>query len=433
MMRRFAITTLGCKVNTYESEGYIQSLLEKGYEEVPFKEKADVYIINTCAVTNMAASKSRQKIHQAYAKNPQAIIAVVGCYVQSNSDDLEMNEHVDILIGSDGKKRLADMIETAFLKKTLQKNITNVRESCVFEALPISRFHHQTRAFLKVQDGCNQFCSYCIIPYTRGKERSLPLKEAVEIAKHFVLNGHKEIVLSGIHTGRYGNDLQTSLYDLLKAMLKEIAQLDRIRISSIELNELSDELLQLIQSEPRIAKHLHIPIQSGSDAVLQKMGRPYDVQTLKQRIAAIKQMIPGISISTDVIVGFPQESESEFEETCKTIQDMQLSFLHVFPYSKRDHTKAAQMSGHLSNQIKKERAAKLATLSKNLYNEYKLSFIGKEVQIIFEKEEDEYLFGHTSEYLPVYVKGPSRFLHTMCNAVITSFENDRLIAILKEE
>ncbi|MCI8271770.1 MAG: tRNA (N(6)-L-threonylcarbamoyladenosine(37)-C(2))-methylthiotransferase MtaB [Erysipelotrichaceae bacterium] len=430
-MTCFAISTLGCKVNAYESEGYIQSLLDKGYEEVPFKEKADIYIINTCAVTNAAAGKSRQRIHQAHARNPEAIIAVVGCYAQSHCD-LEASEHVDILIGSDGKRLLPQMIEHALKKREFQKHIINVRESSVFESLPIQRFHHQTRAYLKVQDGCNQFCSYCIIPYTRGKERSLPLNEAIQIARDLVANGHQEIVLSGIHTGRYGRDLNISLRILLQEMLK-IVGLKRIRISSIELNEIDDELLQLIKEEPRIARHLHIPIQSGSDAVLKKMGRPYDVAALIKRIGYIRQTVPGISISSDVIVGFPQESEEDFTETCVTIQKMKLSFLHVFPYSRRDHTKAAEMSGHLSNVVKKERAARLAALSKNLYNEYKSSFLQKEVQILFEKMEDGYVFGHTSEYLPVYVKGTQSLLHTMRNAVITEYSDDRLTAVLKEE
>lgn len=432
-MTRFAISTLGCKVNTYESEGYIQALLDKGYQEVSFKEQADVYIINTCAVTNMAASKSRQKIHQVYTLNPNAVIAVVGCYVQSYGKELEEKEHVDILIGSDGKQHLPDMIEEALKNKGFQKNITNVRESCVFEALPVSRFQRQTRAFLKVQDGCNQFCSYCIIPYARGKERSLPLEQAIATAKNLVQNGHREIVLSGIHTGRYGHDIQTNLHELLVKMLKEIPMLDRIRISSIELNEIDDNLLALIQNEPRIAKHLHIPIQSGSNAILKLMNRPYDVNMLKDRIQFIQQQIPGISISSDVIVGFPQESEDNFIETCQTIKDLKLTFLHVFPYSKRDQTKAAEMSGHLSNQVKKERASLLAGLSKNLYNEYKSTFLNKDVNVLFEQIEDGYLFGHTSEYLPIYVKGNSNMLHEMKTVTITQFIDDRLYAVLKEE
>lgn len=432
-MTRFAISTLGCKVNTYESEGYIQALLDKGYQEVNFKELADVYIINTCAVTNMAASKSRQKIHQAYALNSQAVIAVVGCYVQSYSKDLEEKEHVDILIGSDGKQHLPQMIEHALTNKKFQKHITNVRESCVFEALPVSQFHHQTRAFLKIQDGCNQFCSYCIIPFARGKERSLSMPQVIASARQLVESGHREIVLSGIHTGRYGHDLQTNLYSLLVNMLKEIPKLERIRISSIEINEIDDQLLSLMKHEARIAKHLHIPIQSGSDSVLKNMNRPYDVKKLKERIAYIQQEIPEISISSDVIVGFPQESDADFQETVQSIKQLNLSFLHVFPYSKRDYTEAAIMQGHVNNQIKKERASILATLSKNLYNKYKSAFLEKNVCILFEKIENGYLFGHTSEYLPVYVKGSSDLLHEMRVVTITQFCDGRLLAVLKEE
>lgn len=433
-MTTFAIATLGCKVNTYESQGYESALLEKGYEQVSFKEKADVYIINTCAVTNTAGSKSRQKIHAAIALNPDALIAVVGCYAQTASEQLEQDANIDILLGSDGKSRLADMIEEGLRQKRPQKLIHDVRKVNVFEALPIHRFEHQTRAFLKIQDGCNQFCSYCIIPFARGAERSLPEDEVLAIARSLSESGHREIVLSGIHTGRYGNGINSSLCQLMKRMVKEIPNLQRIRISSIEMNEITDELLEFIKGEEKIARHLHIPVQSANTTVLKNMNRPYTIAWFMERVEYIRSLIPDISISSDVITGFPQESEEQFQDTLDNIARMRLSFLHVFPYSRRDHTAAAQMSGHLENKIKKERASRLANLSKQLYTAYKQNFIGKEVSVIFEKEKDGKLIGHSSEYLEVAAAAPLAWLHTMHTVRITALDGDLLVGCpLKEE
>lgn len=432
-MTTFAIATLGCKVNTYESQGYESALLDKGYEEVSFKDKADIYIINTCAVTNTASSKSRQKINQAIALNDKALIVVVGCYVQTASEAVEAMEHVDIMIGSDGKNNLPAMIEEALQGKRKQKVIHDVRSVNVFEALPIHKFEHQTRAFLKIQDGCNQFCSYCIIPYARGAERSLPEDEVLMIAKNLVANGHKEIVLSGIHTGRYGNGSGRNLCDLLKRMCQEVSGLERIRISSIEMNEVSDELLAFMQVEKKIARHLHIPIQSANNNVLKNMHRPYNVEYFARRIDYIRKILPDINISSDVIVGFPQESEEDFQDTMNNIEKMKLTFLHIFPYSKRDRTVAADMKGHIENKIKKERASRLAKLSKALYTAYKENFIGKEISVIFEKEKDGYMLGHSSEYLEVCVPAKKGLLHTIQNVTITSLQDDLLKGYCEEE
>lgn len=432
-MTTFAIATLGCKVNTYESQGYESALIAKGYEEVSFKEKADVYIINTCAVTNTAGSKSRQKIHQARHTNPDAIIAVVGCYVQTAKEQLELMEHVDILIGSALKQTLADRIEQAVNGNKVENVLQDVRALRVFEALPVRHFEHQTRAFLKIQDGCNQFCSYCIIPFARGAERSLPEDEVVQTAKNLCASGHREIVLSGIHTGRYGRDLKTNLTHVMKRLCNEVKDLQRIRISSIEMNEITDELLEFMQQEPRIARHLHIPIQTANNTVLKNMNRPYNVEWFMERVDYIRSLMPDISISSDVIVGFPQESEEQFQDTMDNIRKINFSFLHIFPYSKRDYTVAAKMPGHWDNKTKKERASRLAQCSKELYTAYKQQFINKEVDVLFEKEVDGMLFGHTSEYLEVYCPMDSSNLHQMRRVIITSLEDDRLIARMVKE
>lgn len=424
MMTTFAIATLGCKVNTYESQGYQSALLAKGYQEASFKDKADIYIINTCAVTNTAASKSRQKIHQAHKLNPHALIAVVGCYVQSATQQVEEIDGVDILVGSDGKGELVSMIEAGLQGKRHQKIIRDVRKVSVFEALPIHKFEHQTRAFLKIQDGCNQFCSYCIIPYARGAERSLEESQVIAIANDLCTSGHQEIVLAGIHTGRYGDGDKHNLLHLLKRMCMEVRHLKRIRISSIEMNEISDELIAFMKHEPKIARHLHIPVQSANNKVLMNMNRPYDIETFRKKIEYIREELGNISISSDVIVGFPQESEVDFMDTYHNIEQLNLSFLHIFPYSRRDFTKAADMSGHIENKIKKERASKLAHLSKALYTAYKQTFLNKDVVVIFEQVKDGYLIGHSSEYLEVCVDVGEVSIHTMHLVHIQSVRED---------
>lgn len=429
-MIKFAMMTLGCKVNAYESAVYEKALMEKGYQCVNAKEVADIYVINTCAVTNTAAAKSRQKIHQAKALNPNAIIAVCGCYAQTHHEQLK-KEGVDVLVGSSHKKELADAIEAALEGKKQVIPLEDVRQYSVFESLNVNQFMHQCRAFLKIQDGCNQFCSYCIIPYARGMERSMKMDEVIQQAKQ-LSKYHHEIVLSGIHTGRYGRDMDTNLCELLKELVK-IDTLQRIRISSIEMNELSDELLQLIAHEPKIGRNLHIPIQSGQDDVLKAMNRPYDIQYFKERMAYIRTLMPDISISSDVIVGFPNESEEQFQETLKNIKEMKFSFLHVFPFSKRDRTPAAKMSGQWDNKTKKQRVRALTTLSNELYEEYQRKFIGKKCSILIETIHDDEIAGHVSEYFLVKGKGNSSMINQMKDILITHYQDGCLYGTIIEE
>ena len=383
-MASVAISTLGCKVNAYESESTAQALRQRGYQTVDFKEKADVYIIFTCAVTNTAASKSRQKIHQARRQNPDALVCAVGCYVQIQADQQLIDEAL--------RQRREPIVE-----------LHDVRTSAEFEMLPLDEFEHQTRAYLKVQDGCNQFCAYCIIPYARGRERSLPLDEALKEARRLAQK-HKEIVLAGIHTGRYGKDRDTSLCDLIRGMC-EIEPLERIRISSIEITEITDELLTLMETQPKIARHLHIPLQAGCDATLKRMGRPYTTAQFMARVEEIRTRIDGISISTDLIVGFPQESEAEFAATMAFLKQIQFSFIHVFPFSPKTGTPAQRMSGQISSEVKKQRARQVGEFSRNSYYAVKSSWIGKDVDVIIETCVNGVAFGHSSEYLPVQIDG----------------------------
>ena len=422
-MATFATITLGCKVNTYETKRYEEGLLALGYTQVASKAYADIYIINTCAVTNTAASKSRQMIHRVKAINPAALTAVVGCYAQMESEKL-IEEGVDVLIGSAHKDQLPQMIHDAYTMHRKTHVVEAIRSIRAFEALPIHRFQHQTRAYLKVQDGCNQFCTYCIIPFTRGAERSLPLQQALGIAEELVHNGHREIVLSGIHTGRYGRDIGTDLETLISALCT-IEGLQRIRISSIEINEISDRLIALMEKEPKIARHLHIPLQSGSDEVLARMGRPYDTQQFEKRVEMIRLKIPDVSISTDVIVGFPMESEEAFAETLCTCKRVGFSFLHVFPYSKRSGTKAASMDGQIKGDVKKARAKALITLSEELLLAYKKQFIGKTLSVLFERVQDGIAIGHSSEYLQV--GADASLVSKFCDVSITHLSKEGIL------
>lgn len=422
-MNTFAIATLGCKVNAYESESYIQGLQALNFCEVDFKDAADVYIINTCAVTNTAASKSRQKINQAKRNNPHAIICVVGCFVQTSKTLEEFD--VDIMIGSSKKAQLPNLIKNVVQGKKVNV-VEDIQQLNSFELLNVNQFQHKTRAFLKIQDGCNQYCSYCIIPYARGKERSQPLSKVVESAKQLVDHGHSEIVLTGIHTGRYGHDLGIELVDLLKALVT-IKQLKRIRISSIEVSELTDELIAFIKNNNKIARHLHIPIQSGSDCILKAMHRPYTLAQFEEKVQQIRTQIPNISISSDIIMGFPGEDEQMYNETLDTIKRIHFSFLHVFPFSKRDGTKAEKLSGHLSNQIKKERCSKVSFLSKKHYNEYIQTFLNQEVEVLFEYEEEGYFYGHTSEYILVKVKSNQDITNQLWKVKVESVHTKNML------
>ncbi|MFI3284516.1 MAG: tRNA (N(6)-L-threonylcarbamoyladenosine(37)-C(2))-methylthiotransferase MtaB [Erysipelotrichaceae bacterium] len=402
-MLKFKVVTLGCKVNSYEAQSVHQSLIDEGYTES--LEAADIYVVFTCAVTNVAESKTRKKINQLSRENPDAILCVVGCYVQMNPQQLAQQDHIHILIGSNHKSQIVEAIHQ--YQQTKQK-IYYVDDQLVkpkYETMNIQHFNHQTRAYLKIQDGCNQFCSYCIIPYARGAERSLKLEEVLMNANKLVETGHKEIVLAGIHTGRYKDENNHHLDDLVHQLIK-IDGLQRIRFSSIEITEISDVLIDLMKNNPKIARHLHIPLQSGCDEILAKMNRPYTINEFKKRVNYIREMIPDISISTDLIVGFPNETDDSFEKTVQTLNDVAFSFIHVFPYAKKTGTVAYDMLNHVDEQIKKQRGKICGELSKNSYASYQASMIGKTVNVLIEKSGTT-SFGHTSEYVPIYI---NRFL-----------------------
>lgn len=347
---KFYIYTLGCKVNSYESRIMTEDLINAGYvEEKDNNIPADIYIINTCSVTNTADSKSLKLIRQAIKKNKDAIIVVCGCLAQAKPETVNI-EGVDIVIGNKNKSKVSEYINEYVKNKNKKTDIYDI-SNVEFETMKLNNFD-KTRAFIKIQDGCNNFCAYCIIPYTRGSVRSKPREDILNEIDHLTLNGHKEIVLTGIHTGNYGSEFDNyDFADLLNEIVK-IKKLSRIRISSIEITELNDRVLEIIKNNNVLVDHLHIPLQSGSDEILKLMNRKYDTKYFIEKINKIRKIRPDISITTDVIVGFPNETDKNFNETIETIKKVDFSKLHVFPYSKREGTKAATMEGQIKEDVK---------------------------------------------------------------------------------
>lgn len=398
---KVGIYTLGCKVNTYESE-YIKNLfIEKGYIISDYEDICDIYIINTCTVTNNSDNKSMKIIRQAIKRNKDACIVAMGCFIEANKN-LSI-EGVNILIGNKDKSKIVEYVEEYLkTKENIIKLYSNLDNE--FENMEINAFESHARAFIKVQDGCENFCTYCIIPYVRGKCRSKPFDLVIKEAKELVLSGHKELVLTGIHTGNYGRDLdkEINLYSLLKELVK-IDNLKLIRISSIEITELTDEIIELIKNEKIIADHLHIPLQAGTDEILKLMNRKYDTNYYKEKISLIRKIRPNISITTDVIVGFPGETDELFDQTYNFCKEIKFSKIHVFPYSVRTGTPAAKFKNQVPNNIKKNRAKKLIELSEILEKEYLTSFIDKKLEVLIETSNTDFSTGHTSNFIQVKI------------------------------
>ena len=398
---KVAIQSLGCKVNLYESEYITDQFQKAGYEIVPFQEIADVYIINTCSVTNTSDVKSRKVIHQAIRRNPDACIVAIGCFIEANHDYHE--DGVDILLGNANKSKVLEYVERYWqTKQKANYFVTPIPEK--FDDMTMSTFLGRTRAFIKIQDGCENFCSYCIIPYVRGKCRSKNFQTVLEEIQNYVQHGYKEVVLTGIHTGNYGVDLGTDFAALLREIVK-INGLVRLRISSIEITELTDEVLQIIRDNDVIVNHLHIPLQAGSDKILRLMNRKYDLAYFKQKMEQIREIRPDISLTTDIIVGFPFETEEDFQDTLSFVREVQFSKVHVFPYSRRSGTVAADMAEQVPGDVKKDRVRRLLALSKELETEYMKKFIGKTLPVLMEVNRTDYSLGHTSNYLLVKVPG----------------------------
>ena len=398
---KVGIYSLGCKVNIYESEFVKDKLSRAGYKIVPFEDKtADIYIINTCSVTNEADRKSRQIINRAKRENKDAIIVVMGCYSQVKPNDID----ADIIIGNKDKSKIVELIDNYIKEKKKYKNIYNLREEAIFEDMEINNFGDHTRAFVKIQDGCNAFCSYCIIPYTRGRIRSKDPEQVINEVTNLVKKGYKEIVLTGIHTGKYGIDLgNINLERLLKKLVK-IKGIYRLRLSSIEINEITDGIIELIKNNNIMARHLHIPLQSGSDKILKDMNRCYDVKFFLDRINVIRKEIPNISLTTDLIVGFPGETDKDFHDTIETLKKIEFTKIHTFPYSKRNNTKASLMKNQIDGKIKKDRVKKVLNISKEYELKYYKQFIDSILEGVTEVTHNGKIMIHTTNFIPVLIE-----------------------------
>lgn len=417
---KVAFYTLGCKVNAYETEVMINLFKEKGYKIVPFDALADIYIINTCSVTNSADSKSRKEIRNAVKRSPNAVIAVMGCYSQAKPDEVKNIDGVSIVIGNKDKSKIVDIIEEYIKNRKQITRIYDLNNVC-FEDMVLNKFENHTRAFVKIQDGCNNYCSYCIIPYTRGNVRSKDKNIVIKEVKSLVYNGYKEIVLTGIHTGHYGQDLKKYDFSDLLLELEEIKGLERIRISSIEITELNDKFLDVLSKSKKIVDHIHIPLQTGSDKILKLMNRKYDMNYYFDRIEKIRKIRPSIAITTDVIVGFPNETEEDFNITKENIKKLKFAELHVFPFSKREGTRAASMQNQINGNIKKERVRKLLILSEELKKEYYSNFINQELEVLTETYNEGVITGHLSNYGKVEFNGSKDDLNEIIKVKLKNY------------
>lgn len=409
-MPSVAFHTLGCKVNYYETEGIWQLFKNERYEQTDFESEADVYVINTCTVTNSGDKKSRQIIRRAVRRNPDAIVCVTGCYAQTAPAEIAAIPGVDIVIGTQDRDRILPLIRQYRQEREPINIVRNIMKTREFEELDVPEFEDRTRGFLKIQEGCNNFCTFCIIPWSRGLLRSRKPENVLQQARQLVEGGYQEIVLTGIHTGGYGEDLDGySLADLLRE-LDGIDGLERIRISSIEASQITDSVLEVLGASSKLCRHFHIPLQAGEDSVLKRMRRRYTVAEYGERVARIRRLFPDVGITTDVIVGFPGETEENFEAGYRFMREMAFSEMHIFPYSKRTGTPAARMEEQVDEAVKAERVRRLIALSEEMQLAYARQFVGRTVEVIPDRQIKEgpragWFAGHADNYMQVVFPG----------------------------
>lgn len=443
-MPTVAFHTLGCKVNHYETEGIWQLFQEAGYERTDFEKMADVYIINTCTVTNTGDKKSRQIIRRAIRKNPDAVVAVTGCYAQTAPAEILDIPGVDIVIGTQDRVKLLEYVQQYEKNREPINGVGNIMKARVFEELDVPAFTDRTRASLKIQEGCNNFCTFCIIPWARGLLRSRKPDDVVRQAQQLVDAGYKEIVLTGIHTGGYGEDLKDYNFAMLLRELDEkVEGLKRIRISSIEASQITDEVIEVIDKSDKIVRHIHIPLQSGSDSVLNRMRRKYTSEFFVERLNRLKEALPGLAVTSDVIVGFPGETEEEFMETYNLIRDNKFSELHVFPYSKRTGTPAARMEDQVDEEVKNDRVHRLISLSDQLAKEYASNYEGDILEVIPEEQYTEgtdrtdLYVGYTDNYLKVVFPGKEDMIGKIVKVKIIKagypYNEGEFVAVVTDE
>ena len=428
-MKKAALHNLGCKVNAYETEAMQKMLEDAGYEIVPFSDVADVYVINTCSVTNMADRKSRQMLHKAKHKNENAIVVATGCYVQTKEEEALKDLAIDIVIGNNKKHELIDRIN-AFEKNGENADVIDINDNKQeFEELFIEETAEHTRAFIKVQDGCNQFCSYCIIPYARGRVRSRKISNVIEEVKRLAANGFKEVVLTGIHLSSYGIDCEDSLLNLIKEVHK-IDGISRIRLGSLEPKIITEEFVKELSKLPKICPHFHLSLQSGCDETLKRMNRKYTTSEYENGCNILRKYFDHPAITTDVIVGFPGETEEEFNNTKEFLERIHFYEMHIFKYSKRQGTRAATMENQVPEEIKTKRSAQLIALGNEMSKEFRDYYLGQEQEVLFEEKtiinSKEMYVGYTKEYVKVAVESEKMIENQLVKGKITGFADDNV-------
>ena len=430
-MKKVALHNLGCKVNAYETEAMQEILEQNGYEIVPFEEKADAYIVNTCSVTNMADKKSRQMLHRAKKMNPEAVVIAAGCYVQSAGEELLKDTSVDILIGNNEKVNLPSILEN-WEKEHKPLYVHDLTREHTYEELTLSHTAGHTRAFMKIQDGCNQFCTYCIIPYTRGRVRSRRLSDIVAEAGRLAENGYQEVVLTGIHLDSYGTDLEE--HENLLTVIQEIAKIDgikRIRLGSLEPRIMTEKFVAGLAAEEKLCPHFHLSLQSGCDATLKRMNRRYSAEEFRQCCERLRRHFDDPALTTDVIVGFPGETEEEFTVTVEFLKDICFYETHVFKYSRRKGTKADRMPDQIPEQIKNQRSDVLLALTEKNSGEYRKKLLGRTVKVLLEEESTiggtTYLTGHTREYVKVAVAPETAAAGEIIDVKVTGLLKDMVL------
>ncbi|MEG2349480.1 MAG: tRNA (N(6)-L-threonylcarbamoyladenosine(37)-C(2))-methylthiotransferase MtaB [Hungatella sp.] len=437
-MRKAALHNLGCKVNSYETEAMQQMLEEAGYEIVPFREGADVYVINTCSVTNIADRKSRQMLHKAKKMNPSAVVVATGCYVQAVGEELQKDAAIDLVIGNNKKKDLISILEQYVeeSRNTPEDYIIDISQTPHYEPLSIRRIEGHTRAFIKIQDGCNQFCSYCIIPYTRGRARSRGVAEILEEVETLVQKGCCEIVLTGIHLTSYGIDFAESEKENLLGLIETLDQipgLKRIRLGSLEPRVITEDFVRTLAGISSICPHFHLSLQSGCDATLARMNRHYTTEDYAARCDLLRRYFANPAITTDVIVGFPGETEEEFAATCDFLEKIHFYEMHVFKYSKRAGTKAAEMKGQIPEPVKTIRSERLLKLTKEMSKEYRKSFLGLSEEVLLEEcvtvDGVSYWAGYTKEYVKTAIPYADGLGGTLISGVMERMLSEEIVCL----
>lgn len=426
-MKKAASFALGCKVNQYESEAIAELFAEKGYEIVGIDEEADVYVINTCTVTNFGDKKSRQLIRKVKRQNENAIVAVVGCYAQTAPKELMEIAGVNLVIGTKDRAQIVEMVEQYDRANGVENHVSDIMKERVFEPLSIQKLANRTRAYLKIQDGCSQYCSYCIIPYARGPIRSREPQEVVAEVKRLAENGFKEVVLTGIHVASYGKDRRdTSLLDILKKV-HEVEGIERIRFSSIEPNVVTEEFAQTMAALPKVCDHFHLSLQSGCDKTLKEMNRKYDTEKYRQAAATLRKYLPKVALTTDIIVGFPGETEEDFRESYAFAEEIGFAKIHVFPYSPKRGTPAAARKDQLLNAVKSERSHTLIQLSDRMAAEFLADAVGTDAEVLYERAVGDGIYeGHTTNYMKVHGRSEVDLTNRICKTHITRAEGEML-------